>query len=836
MGGAAVSDLRAVLAGALVQNRMRTLVAVLAIAVGVALGLAVQLVNQAAVDELARGVRTLSGEADLSIRGGRGGFDERLYGIVARDPEVALASPVVELDVRVRGRDDTLRVVGIDAFRASIVQPGLVGEGGDRLDVLRNDRVFLSNAAHNALGLRVGDRLVLHAGDRDIELTIAGTLPGAGRESLAVVDIAAAQDAFRWHGRVSRIELRVRPGVATDAFAQRVRARLPAGVTIDRPETTLRAAESISRSYRVNLNILALVALFTGGLLVFTTQALAVVRRRAQFALLRTLGMTRHRLVALCALEGTLIGEAGSVLGVAAAYAIAYVALRVSGADLGSGFFRGVEASVRVDVVGIVVFFMLGVLAAALGSFVPAREAGRATLALALRGDHEERTSTPVRSLIGGIATVAAGALFLALPPIAGLPIGGYAAIASLLAGVLLAMPWLAAFVLRRLPRPASAPAQLALLQLGGSSRQVSTSLASIVASVSLMVSMAIMVGSFRQSLDDWLVRVLPADLYVRVASPELAPLTPDEQRAVAGVPGVARVEFTRETAILLDAARPRVVVLARPLAERDAPSRLALVAAPVARPDDAPPAVWVNEAMLDLYGFTPGRVVALPLAGRNERFFVAGVWRDYGRPQGAVVLDRDTYVALTGDRDVTNAAVWLRAPDDAAAVRASLERVMHGDDRVEIASPGEIRTLALSAFDRTFAVTYALELAAVLIGLVGLSSAFGALVLARRREFGVLRHLGMTRGDVARMLACEGSVTALLGVAAGTLVGSAMSLVLVHVVNRQSFHWGMELHVPWAVLGALGAGVVVLATATAVAGGRQAMSGEVIRAVREDW
>ncbi|MCC6756314.1 MAG: ABC transporter permease, partial [Solirubrobacterales bacterium] len=168
--------------------------------------------------------------------------------------------------------------------------------------------------------------------------------------------------------------------------------------------------------------------------------------------------------------------------------------------------------------------------------------------------------------------------------------------------------------------------------------------------------------------------------------------------------------------------------------------------------------------------------------------------------------------------------------------VRESLLRAVGGEDRLDVAVPGEIRSLALSAFDRTFAVTYALEIAAVAIGLVGLSSAFGALVLARRREFGVLRHLGMTRKDVGTMLASEGLVTGALGVAAGTALGGAISLVLVHVVNRQSFHWGMELHVPWSELALLCAAVIALATLTAVASGRRAMGGEVVRAVREDW
>ena len=139
--------------------------------------------------------------------------------------------------------------------------------------------------------------------------------------------------------------------------------------------------------------------------------------------------------------------------------------------------------------------------------------------------------------------------------------------------------------------------------------------------------------------------------------------------------------------------------------------------------------------------------------------------------------------------------------------------RDLPGGDRLELATPGEIRALSLRVFDRTFAVTYALELAGVVIGLVGLSSSFGALVLARRREFGVLRHLGMTRRQIGAMLATEGLVISGLGLAVGLALGFAISLILIHVVNRQSFHWGMEISVPWARLAVFAVAVIALAT-----------------------
>jgi putative ABC transport system permease protein len=343
------------------------------------------------------------------------------------------------------------------------------------------------------------------------------------------------------------------------------------------------------------------------------------------------------------------------------------------------------------------------------------------------------------------------------MPPVASLPVFGYAAIALLLVGTLMLMPRVAVVTLSWLPFPRAPAPRLAIAQLRGSPGQVTVSLAAIVASVSLTVSMVIMVASFRDSLDAWLERILPADVYFRAASSgDTAYLTPELQTMIAALPGVRRVDFLREQQLLLDPARPRIVLQARTI-DPAAPARnLPILGTPLVVRPDAPPPVWVSEAAVDLYGFATGRVIELPLAGKIERFTVAGVWRDYGRQQGVIAMERPRYIALTGDRTVTTGAVWLADGADRPAFEASVRAAIPGGERLEIARPEEIREASLRVFDRTFAVTYALELAAVVIGLAGLSSSFGALVLARRREFGVLRHLGMTRRQIATMLATE--------------------------------------------------------------------------------
>jgi putative ABC transport system permease protein len=224
-----------------------------------------------------------------------------------------------------------------------------------------------------------------------------------------------------------------------------------------------------------------------------------------------------------------------------------------------------------------------------------------------------------------------------------------------------------------------------------------------------------------------------------------------------------------------------------------------------------------------------------LPLAGRQVEAAGAGIWRDYARQHGAIAMDLGRYRALTGDMLANDVAIWLAPGHGLTEVGMAL-RTLPGGDGLEVAEPGEIRAVSLRLFDRTFLVTYALEAVAVLIGISGVAASFGGLALARRREFGMLRHLGMTRRQIAGMLAREGGMVAALGVAAGTALGLAIGVVLIRVVNRQSFHWSMDITVPFGALALFALMLVALAAAASVLAARAAMGMDALRAVREDW
>jgi putative ABC transport system permease protein len=830
---------------------MRAVLAVTAIAVGVAMGFAIHLINAAAFNEFSAAIQSLAGQADLQVAGREAQFDEAVYPRLATHDGVALASPVLEVDAALAGRPGSLKIVGLDALRASAISPDLAGvpQNGHGSDLLADDAVFLSPAAQSWLGVHTGSTLRLRAGTRDVALRVAGPILRArSGQRLAVMDIGALQWRFDRLGKLTRIDLKLRDGVDRATFERALALELergfPGRFTVAAPNDPNQESRNnyLSRAYRVNLTVLALVALFTGAFLVFSTQALSVLRRRSQFALLRVLGLPRRALLRQVLLEGGSLGIIGAAAGIAAGYGLAAAALAFFGGDLGAGYFPGVKPTVRFTPVAAGVFFALGLGVALLGCAAPAWEAARARPAIALKSGNDETALERLSRIWPSLLCLGAAAACAFAPPVFELPLFGYFAVALLLIGGIGLMPRLAAssfgLLNRWLAGRAASPSpvlDLALARLANAPGQASIALGGVLASFSLMVAMGIMVASFRVSVDDWMLHILPADLYVRTASGgNTGALGPAEQASIAALAGVARSAFLRTRPLSLDPARPKITLIARDIDALDPGRLLALVGATAPAPAGELP-VWVSEAMTDLYGLRTGQRVSLPLGGRSQSFFVAGVWRDYANQSGSVVVRLADYRRLTGDASVTDAALWAANGVNPDAVAARLRALPFGAG-LQLASPGEIRAASLKIFDRSFAVTYLLEAIAIAIGLSGVAATFSAQTLARAKEFGMLRHVGVSRGQVLRILALEGGSLTVLGVVTGFALGLLISLILVYVVNPQSFHWTMQLHLPWPLLGSVAAVLVAASVATALVSGRYALSGGPVRAVREDW
>jgi putative ABC transport system permease protein len=828
----------AALAGPLRRSPGRNALLVIAIALGVALGFSIYLINRSAADEVSLAARSLYGLADLAVES-TAGLDENLYPRVAAVAGVAVASPVVEVEAKLADRRGSLTLLGVDAFRSRQLQASLAALAGSMSSssaAFDPQAVFLSASAARELQRDTGDVLEIQIGEEMQQLRIAGVLPQAGLEDRAgVMDIAAAQWKFGRLGTLSRINVRLASGARPEQVREAIEALLPADARVTTPGEASNEALRLSRAYRSNLTALALVALFTGGFFVYSTQSLATLRRRREFAVLHALGVTRGQQLALVLAGSAIIGSLGAVLGVMLGLAAARFGLQAIGGDLGAGYFHGLAAQLDVRDWEIAAFCVLGVLVAIAGALRPAIEAASVPTASALKAG--DVTSRELRTH-GGIvaALLLLGGIALFLPPIAGLPLPGFIAIALLIIGAVIAMPSIVRMVLRHAPFARAIPYQVAIAQIAGTARYATLSVSAILVSFSLMVSMAIMVTSFRTSLDDWTQRVLPADVYVRLGYVgQSAHFDARTVQRLGQLPGVAYFETGRFARAQLAPDKPAVTLIARSADHMPIEDSLWMIDTAQSRASDAATPIWVSEAAADLYGIRAGDALQLSVAGRSLAAFVAGTWRDYEHQNGAIVIGAADYVRVTGDSGVNTVSLWLEAGADPGALENAIRDLLPAT-HYDLRSPPDLRRLSLQAFDRTFAITYVLELVAILIGLFGIAAGISAQVLARRGEFGVLRHLGFTRGQVAAMLAIEGAVLGAVGVLVGLLTGGLVGLILIYVVNRQSFHWSMDLAAPGWLLTALSAILIAAAAAIAVISGRQAMSADVVKAVKEDW
>ncbi|RGE45064.1 ABC transporter permease [Comamonas testosteroni] len=857
------------------QHPWRTATALVAIMLGVALGFAVHVINQSALDEFSRAVRSVNGQPDLQLSAMQGGLPLALYPQVAQTQGIATAVPWIETTVLLPGKDTasgdagaritqgaaqgtTLRVVGSDAIKLAPVAPALMPrlfEGGNRLDLFAPDAVFLNAAALQALHLSpeqaINARMQWLLNGQLQQLRIAGTVTAAGAP-IAVMDIAALQEKLQRFDRLDRIDVLLADSTARSQVVKDLH-QLPAWqsqMLIQQPSDDQQRVGEMSRAYRVNLTVLALVALFTGAFLVFSVLALSVAQRAPQFALLAVLGATPRQRMALVLLEALALGLIGSMAGIALGSVLAWLALQMLGGDLGGGFFAGVQPALQWSPWAALTFGLLGVAATLAGAWWPARSAMDLPPAATLKGLGSTHEAAP--RAWPALVLLAASVALAFMPPVAGIPLAAYIAVGLLLLGGMAALPWLLGAVLGLMPAGLSQQplSMLALERARRMRRSTTVAVGGVVASLSLAVALTVMVTSFRGSMMEWLDAVLPAPLYVRAAGgssrADAALLPADAAPRIAQLPGIERAQAMRSSQLVLSPERPAISILVRPL-KGDAAQQLPWVSGPISTGQGIP--VHISEAVAQLYGLQPGDAWPLlskafsPQVHDSNRhvatFYIASIWRDYVRQFGAIALDWQDYLALGGNAQISEIAIWPKA-DAGADLHAAIEQAIAGSNpsapALEFVSSTALRERSLRIFDRSFAVTYWLQAVAIAIGLFGIAASFSAQVLARRKEFGLLAHLGLTRRNVLTVVAAEGLAWTGLGAMAGTLLGLGVAVILVHVVNPQSFHWTMELRLPALRLLSLAAAVVLAGVITAWLAGRKAASADAVLAVKEDW
>ncbi len=829
----------------IIREPLRSLTTALGIALGVAVIVAIQLTNASSLAGFETALNTVSGRTSLEIVGAGLGVDEARLPDLLWLREYGDVAPIVEGDLLLRAPGkptESLRVLGVDilrdrSFRDYRLLEWAGGQGEPRaeefLQLLSDpSSAILTAKFAGPRGISVGTTIRVTVGDRWIPLTIRGLLKDEGPARVldgrfVMMDIAAAQHALARFGRVDRVEVRLADGVAIDDAEAAIAARLPTGLAVQRPAQRGRQVEHMLAAFHMNLTALSYVALLVGLFLVYNTVSVAVLSRRDEIGTLRGLGVTRGCVRALFLAEAAALAAIGCGLGVLIGRMLADGTVALTATTVSALYIATAAAPPSLEWRHVALAFGTGVPLSLLAALMPAQEASRVPPIAAMRGADrvEARTRFPARPLWIGLALLAAGAWLATRGPMRGLPLFGYASAIVVVFGASFVVPAVLYSVAHLLERPArrllAVEDWLAVSNLAAAVPRLSISVAALAVSLSMMVAIAIMIGSFRETVIYWVGQTLQADLFVAPGSRGRAglddTLSADVVRLVRAHADVAAVDQYQGLEVPYGDTRIRVgggdfaVLLAHGSLLFKAPgdARDAMQAA------IGQDAVVASESFTIRHNTRVGDAVSIPTPNGPVRFRIAAVYYDYSSDRGVVVMDRATFARHFGDRQASNLSVYLRDGVDPEAARERLLAAVGDTHIVLINTNRSLRTEVLRIFDSTFAITYALEIVAIIVAILGVSGTLLTLILERERDIRMLRLVGTGRRQIRRMVVGEAVVIGAISQGVGLVVGLALSMVLIYVINVQSFGWTIQFHLPLAFL-AQSSLLMVLATALA--------------------
>jgi len=810
---------------------LRAVVAVLGIALGVAVVVSVQMANAGSLLGFETAIETLSGKAALEIVSAGPGLEEtRLQGLewLAEHGQV---SPVLEGEAAYptsASGNESLRVLGIDilsdrSFRdyrlLEFERQQREPSTREFLDLLIDPAsIILTEKFAQRFGLTTGSQIRLTLGDRPQNFVIRGLLRNDGPAramdgNLVLMDIAAAQLGLNRLGWIDRLELLPAAGTSLETLREEIQRRLPAGLQAQLPARRGEQIEKMLQAFHFNLTALSTIALLVGLFLIYNTIAVSVISRREEIGILRALGVARRTVVGLFLAEAAALAVAGIAAGLPMARLMALGALRLTATTVKTLYVATAAQAPPLDSGHWLLAFGTALPLALLAAALPALEASRVPPVAAMRSAGRLETRFRWGSLWLPLCLFALAGILSSMKPVGNLPVFGYAAALAIVLGAAFLCPsalhsarWVGEKIIARLwhrfPNTA-VEWRLAMANLASSIPRISISVAALAVSLSMLAAIAVMIGSFRETVIYWVEQTLRADLYLRPATRSNvsveATVSPEVEEAVRRHPQVAGVDRFRnftlpygEGLVTLGAGDFNVLLEHGKLLIKEPPGQVKALREAIGRD-----AVVVSESFSLKHSVRAGDHVTLSMPGGLRDFRVVAVYYDYSNDRGVIVMDQKTLTKHFGPMAPTSLTIYLRPGASADTVRAEILKALESRYRVFIYTNSALRAEVLRIFDSTFAITYALEVIAIFVAILGIASALLTLILERARELAILRMIGADQGQVRRMVVAEALVLGGVSQTIGLGVGLVLSLILIYVINVQSFGWTIQFHLP---------------------------------------
>jgi putative ABC transport system permease protein len=843
------------------RHRLRTALTFFGIALGVAVVVAIAVVNRSLTTSFQATIDQIAGKAVLQVANGESGIAESLYPIIRDTAGVRDAAAAVEGFLPVIGTPgERLYIYGVDLLTDFAIREHQFTEtefGFDQaLDfIARADSIAVTESFSRRLNLPIGVKIILLTSQGKREFTVRALLKEEGTAtvfggSFALMDLPVAQRTFGKHGKLDIVDLTVEEGQSIEAVQQRLRERLQGAAAVERPRERGEQIELLLTSFRVGLFFVSLIALFVGFFLIYNTVSVSVIQRKKEFGTLRCLGMKRSELLRLIITETLLLALAGSILGALLGWFLARAALVAVGETVGNLFSLMDLARSDFTLRESVIALGSGVVVAVLAALHPAMEAMQVSPLENVRQAAWQPAGRGNEFWTNRLAILSffvSPALLLIAPTVNGSVEKfsvGVAGMLIFLLGLAASCPALISFAARRIRqvkwgvwRFSWVELRLASDSLYRSPIRSGISVATMVISLAAIFTIAAFVNSVRGSLLAWVDQMVTADLIVssgaRTAGPRNVPLREDLLPELQEIPGIQVIDLYRlirssyrGKPILIESfsARDSASVRSLPMAEGDGERALREMA--------EGKGVIISESFQSKFGLGSGDRLELLTPTGKTSFPVLGVYIDYSSDSGSVLLDRALYKKYWQDELLDAFDLWLEAgADEKEIIRTIKER--HGEQyQLFISTHGELREAVVRIMEQSFVVNYAVEIVAVIVAIFSVINALLASVLDRTREIGVLRAIGATQTQVRRIVVAEAGWMGLLGGLLGLFAGTVMAYHHVVYNTKELTGWTFQFFYPYDVAALSLLASVLLCLLAGYAPAKQAASTPLVTAI----
>jgi putative ABC transport system permease protein len=789
------------------RHKVLGVINILSVALGVSVYLAVQIANRSATAAFRAGIDVVAGRANVEVRGS---LDDRLFPKLQKVPGVTAATPVVESVVTLPDfPGEYLHILGVDPFTNSTFENFKLSKSGrasfDSEAWFGNPKALaVAKKFADTHNLKPGDSIRVKLGDREINLVLSFVLEAKDGDShFAAMDIGWAQELFGLQGKLTSVLFQISHPNNPEPVSERIRHLVPPDAVVQEPGARSGQVENMLSGFELNLTALSMVSLLVGVFLIYNTVTASVVRRRNEVGILRALGASRAKVRWLFLGEAALYGMIGSVVGCVGGVLLSNFLVGAVSKTVTNLYVLTSIDHFYLPFWQIPAVLLAGMGSVMVGAFIPANAGANLpplrALNMGLLIERSERPRLHWFVLSGGSLLAAFGAGELALN---GFRIAGFAAAFFTLIGFCCLSPYLTHYfgtwvgqIFRGLLFP-----RLAARNLVRSLYRHAMTIAALASALAMLISVSIMIYSFRKTVDRWLNRRLVADLYVSPSANEVVGfenfVSEDLINLMRSLPEVEMLDTYRNLTVTVNGAPVFLGVIIG--TNRNLPDFLDGKNAEKYQDFQRPDRVTISEPLSRRLRINQGDTVVIATPSGPHRFQVAGVFYDYSRDSGVMLMQRANYEKFWHDSRVNSVSLYLRPETDVEKVIGSIRTRYAAAGDYSLYSNQALRKAVVKIFNQTFAVTQILRLIALLVAVIGIAFNITVLVKEREREIGTLRALGVSRRQVRALILWESLLVGTMAVLLGVATGVALSVVLTEVINRAFFGWTIPLQIPW--------------------------------------